>query len=54
MALMDPHHSPVTKLTFRELSALIQQFAAGLAELGLKRGDKVCSYTGLKAFLLLL
>lgn len=41
MAVMDPHHSPVVKLTYRELFALIQQFTAGLAELGLKRGDKV-------------
>lgn len=43
MALLDPHHSPATKLNYRELNAQIQQFAAGLAELGLQKGDKVFS-----------
>ena len=41
LAVMDPHHSPATKLSYRELNVLIQQFAAGLAELGLTKGDKV-------------
>lgn len=40
LAIVDPHHSPSTKLTFRELQSLIQQCAAGLSELGLKQGDK--------------
>ena len=39
--MIDPHHSPATKLTYRELDSLIQQFAAGLAHLGLTQGDKV-------------
>lgn len=43
LAVMDPHHAPAVKLTFRQLNTLIQQFTAGLAELGLKKGDKVCS-----------
>lgn len=40
---MDPHHSPAVKLNYRELNEQIQQFAAGLAELGLEAGDKVSS-----------
>ena len=41
LAVMDPHHSPATRMSFRELNGEIQQFAAGLAELGLSKGDKV-------------
>ena len=41
LAVMDPHHSPAVRMSFRELNAEIQQFAAGLAELGLTKGDKV-------------
>jgi len=36
IALHDPHSKPIVKLTFRELYAQIQQFAAGLQALGIQ------------------
>jgi long-chain acyl-CoA synthetase len=38
LALHDPHSTPEIKVTFRELSAQIQQFAAGIQALGITPG----------------
>lgn len=42
LAVVDPHNSPATKLTYRELASHIQRFAAGLSQLGLGSGERVC------------
>jgi long-chain acyl-CoA synthetase len=39
LALHDPHSTPAVHVTFRELYAQIQQFAAGLQALGIVPGD---------------
>ncbi|DBA95598.1 hypothetical protein WJX82_008376 [Trebouxia sp. C0006] len=44
-AAEDPHQSPATKLTFRELDARIKDFASGLRSLGLAKGDKVSLFS---------
>lgn len=43
LAIVDPHHSPSMKLTFRELDSFIRQCAAGLSEMGLEKGEKASS-----------
>ncbi len=44
VAIHDPHHDNV-QLTFAELRAAMLRFAAGLAALGLQRGDKVSLFS---------
>ncbi|MEM9165094.1 MAG: AMP-binding protein, partial [Cyanobacteria bacterium P01_F01_bin.4] len=44
-ALHDPHSSPPVKLTYAELAAQIQTFAAGLQALGLQPGEKVALFS---------
>jgi long-chain acyl-CoA synthetase len=41
VALHDPHSQPEVKITYRQLWAQIQQFAAGLQALGLQPDEKV-------------
>lgn len=41
LAVSDPHKPKAVELTYRQLKDLIEQFAAGLQDLGLGRGDKV-------------
>ena len=41
MALYDPHSEPEVRLSFRQLSQKIQQFASGLQAMGVKAGDRV-------------
>lgn len=41
VALHDPHSKPEVKITYRQLWAQIQQFAAGLQALGLQPDEKV-------------
>ncbi|TVQ52147.1 MAG: long-chain fatty acid--CoA ligase [Spirulina sp. DLM2.Bin59] len=45
LALHDPHSSPPSKYTYRELRQAIEQFAAGLQALGLKPGDKIAQFS---------
>lgn len=40
-ALVDPHHEGAVTLTYKEAYATMQDLAAGLADLGLRKGDKV-------------
>jgi long-chain acyl-CoA synthetase len=44
LALDDPHHKPITQLTFAQLWEKLQQFAAALQTLGLQPGDRVCLF----------
>ncbi|MEC4985326.1 MAG: long-chain fatty acid--CoA ligase [Oscillatoria sp. PMC 1068.18] len=41
LALYDPHSKPEVKLTYRELSQQIEQFAAGLQAMGIQPGTHV-------------
>lgn len=41
LALYDPHDSPETRLTYKQLWAKIQQFGAGLQALGIQPDEKV-------------
>ncbi|MBZ8182615.1 AMP-dependent synthetase/ligase [Oscillatoria salina] len=41
LALYDPHSKPEVKLTYRELSQQIEQFAAGLQAMGIKPGTHI-------------
>ncbi|GFR52122.1 hypothetical protein Agub_g14636 [Astrephomene gubernaculifera] len=45
LALRDPHHQGSPELTFRQLYDTMQDFAAGLAELGLRQYDKVALFS---------
>lgn len=44
VALSDPHSTPVVSWTFRELHQLLQQFAAGLQQLGLQPQEKIAIF----------
>ncbi len=44
LALHDPHSEPEVRLTYRELAAQIQQFAAGLQALGVQPGSKIALF----------
>ena len=45
IALQDPHAKPEIAINYRDLSAQIQQFAAGLQTLGIKPQDKVALFS---------
>lgn len=45
IAAEDPHQTPATRLTFRDLDACIKDFASGLRVLGLAKGDKVSLFS---------
>ena len=45
IALQDPHAKPEIAINYRDLSAQIQQFAAGLQSLGIKPQDKVALFS---------
>ena len=44
-ALIDEHHEPAVRMTFGELHGSMTRFAAGLASLGLARGDRVSLFS---------
>ncbi|NJK99189.1 MAG: long-chain fatty acid--CoA ligase [Spirulinaceae cyanobacterium SM2_1_0] len=44
LALHDPHSEPEVRLTYSELAAQIQQFAAGLQALGIEPGNKIALF----------
>jgi len=45
VALKDPHTKPVVSLTFADLHAAIQAFAAGLQALGVAAGDRIALFS---------
>ena len=45
VALLDPHSSPQTTYTYRELATDIQRFAAGLQALDVQPGEKVAVFS---------
>ena len=45
IALQDPHAKPEIAINYRDLSAQIQQFAAGLQTLGIQSQDKVALFS---------
>ena len=45
IALQDPHAKPEIAINYRDLSAQIQQFAAGLQSLGIQPQDKVALFS---------
>ncbi len=45
VALLDPHTSPQTSYTYRQLAADIKRFAAGLQTLGVQPGEKVAIFS---------
>ncbi|KAL3144719.1 hypothetical protein ABBQ38_001843 [Trebouxia sp. C0009 RCD-2024] len=45
IAAEDPHQTPATKLTFKELQGSITAFASGLRALGLAQGQKVALFS---------
>ncbi len=44
-ALHAPHLKPPVTITFTQLAAQIQQFAAGLQALGIQPGDRICLFS---------
>lgn len=45
VALNDPHFKPATQLTYAQLWQNIQQFGAGMQQLGVKPGDRVSLFS---------
>ena len=45
VALYDPHSKPQVKLTYSQVWEKIQQFAAGLQALGLKKDEKISIFS---------